>query len=153
MTLNSVREYIQVMRKRYLKADRKEKGHILDECIKVTGYHRKAMIRVLLKIPRPTRYRGRPPNGVEVKKALKEIWKDSDRLCSKRLQPFIPEMIQVLRREGELQINAVTEAQLTKLSTATIDRMLKSHRNAGGRKPLSTTQPGNLLKNSRLLSP
>ena len=49
MTPDSKREYTEIMRGRYLKADKKEKGKILDEFIKVTGYHRKAVIRVLLK--------------------------------------------------------------------------------------------------------
>jgi hypothetical protein len=56
-------------------------------------------------------------------------------------------MIQVLKRKGELKINASQEAQLVKLSPSTIDRMLRPCCNLGGRKSQSTTQPGNLLKN------
>ena len=59
----------------------------------------------------------------------------------------MPELVQVLKRKGELKINADQEAQLVKLSPSTIDRMLRPFRNAGGRKSRSTTQPGNLLKN------
>jgi hypothetical protein len=56
-------------------------------------------------------------------------------------------MVQVLRSKSELQVNARSEAQLVKLSSSTIDRILLPCRNAGGRKSRSTTQPGNLLKN------
>jgi hypothetical protein len=149
MTLNSVREYAEIMRGRYLKAGKKEKGKVLDEFIKVTGYHRKAVIRVLLKTPEPgVSRRGRPTSYGTVLQPLKSIWEISDRLCSRRLKPFIPEMIQALRRHGEIKIGADSEAQLTKLSPSTIDRMLRPYRQRGGRKPLSATQRSKLLKNS-----
>jgi hypothetical protein len=57
-------------------------------------------------------------------------------------------MIQVLKQKGELHINAAEEAQLTRLSPATIDRLLEPARRQGGRKPFSTTRPGSLLKSS-----
>jgi hypothetical protein len=55
-------------------------------------------------------------------------------------------MIQVLRRSGEQNINAGMEAQLCRMSPSTIDRLLRSARCTGGRKPISTTHAGNLLK-------
>jgi hypothetical protein len=148
MTLNSIHEYADIMRKRYLKSSKQEKSQILDEFIKVTGYHRKAAIRTLLKVASlTTGHKGHPATYGSVLQPLRVIWEASDRLCSKRLQPFMTEMIQVLKRKGELQINADQAAQLIKLSPSTIDRMLHSYRNAGGRKSKSTTQQGNLLKN------
>jgi hypothetical protein len=77
---------------------------------------------------------------------LKEIWEASDRLCSKRLQPFLPEMIRVLRKHGEKPINADMEAQLCHMSSSTIDRLLRPARRAEGRKSFSTTHTGSLLK-------
>ena len=149
MTLNSRREYIEIMRARYLKADKKEKGKILDEFIKVTGYHRKAAIRVLTKkVKSEVNHKGRPTRYNAVLQPLRSIWEASDRLCSKRLKPFIPEMIQVLRRQGEMHMDSNTEAQLAKLSPSTIDRMLRPYRQRGGRKPLSATQRSKLLKSS-----
>jgi hypothetical protein len=76
------------------------------------------------------------------------IWEASDRLCSKRLHPFIPEMIRVLQQKGELRLDLSAESKLTQLSAATIDRLLGLSRREGGRKPLSTTRPGRLLKSS-----
>jgi len=137
------------MRGRYLIADKKEKGKILDEFIKIVGYHRKAAIRVLIKkVKSGVSHRGRPTKYSTVLQPLRSIWEASDRLCSKRLKPFIPEMIQVLRRQGEMHVNSDTEAQLVKLSPSTIDRMLRPYRQRGGRKPISTTQRSKLLKNS-----
>jgi hypothetical protein len=147
MTLESKREYTQLMRERYQKAVKKERSQILDEFIKVMRYHRKAAIRTLLRAPKSkSRHRGRPSQYQEVLEPLKAIWEASDRLCSKRLQPFLPELIPVLKRNGELKIDANTEGKLMKLSAATIDRLLEPARRVGGRKPLSTTRPGSLLK-------
>jgi hypothetical protein len=149
MTLKSIKEYVAAIRDRYQRATKEEKGKMLDEFEKVTGYHRKAAIRLLLRIPKPVgKHRGRPGRYKAVLGPLITIWEASDRLCSKRLHPFIPEMIQVLKRKGELQLDISSEARLTKLSPATIDRLLVPSRREGGRKPFSTTRPGSLLKSS-----
>jgi hypothetical protein len=148
MTLNSIHEYADIMRKRYLKANKREKSQILNEFVKVTGYHRKSAIRVLIKVsPSTAGRRGHPAAYGSVLQPLKVIWEASDRLCSKRLHPFMTEMIQVLKRKRELHLDTDQEAHLVKISPSTIDRMLGPCRNAGGRKSQSTTQPGNLLKN------
>jgi hypothetical protein len=148
MTLKSIHEYADIMRKRYLKASKKEKSQILNEFVKVTGYHRKAAIRVLHKIaPLAPGHKGHPVTYGPVLQPLRVIWEASDRVCSKRLHPFIPEMIQVLKRKGELHLDAIQAADLVKLSPSTIDRMLRPYRNMGGRKSQSTTHPANLLKN------
>ncbi len=150
MTLNSIKEYALAIRDRYQKATREEKGQILDEFVKTTGYHRKAAIRLLLRQPpvASLKRRGRVPYYRSVLEPLKTIWEASDRICSKRLQPFLPELIQVLRSKGELPINAATESKLIQLSPATIDRLLQPYRCNGGRKSLSTTQRSKLLKSS-----
>jgi len=41
MTRGSIREYTEVVRGRYHRASKKEKGRILDEFINVIGCHRK----------------------------------------------------------------------------------------------------------------
>jgi hypothetical protein len=151
MTRRSITEYAQALRPRYRKASKEEKSKMLDEFTQVTGFHRKAAIRLLNRVSRLTsgKRRGRQREyGSEVSVALKEVWEASDRLCSKRLKPFIPEMARVLRRHGEQQIDAPLEAQLCCISPSTIDRMLRPYRKLGGRKPLSTTRPGSLLKSA-----
>jgi hypothetical protein len=149
MTLSSIKEYVAAIRSRYQQANKAEKGKILDEFVKVTGYHRKAATRLLLKSAQPAaNHRGRPSIYNQMFEPLKAIWEASDRICSKRLKPFMPEMIKVLRRNGELRINTGIEAQLNKLSPSTIDRLLEPARRKGGRKPISVTRPGSLLKRS-----
>jgi hypothetical protein len=144
-----IKEYTAAIRDRYLRVNKEEKKKMLDEFVNVTGYHRKAAIRLLLRIPKQKdKHLGRPAIYHKVLEPLRAIWEASDRLCSKRLHPFLPEMIQVLRQKGELKINADAEAQLIKLSPATIDRLLEPARRIGGRKPISTTRPGSILKSA-----
>ena len=57
-------------------------------------------------------------------------------------------MIRVLRQHGEQQINASTEVQLCRISPSTIDRLLQPCRKVGGRRGISTTRPGSLLKSA-----
>ena len=151
MTRGSIREYTEVVRGRYLKSKRKEKGRALDEFVQVTGYHRKTAIRLLNRnnSQKQRKRRGRRRcYGNEVVDALRQVWEASDRLCSKRLKPFLGEMVRVMRQHGELSLSAGLEAQLCQMSPATIDRVLRPWRRLGGRSRLSTTKPGSLLRNS-----
>ena len=148
MTRRSVKEYAQAVRARYANGSKAEKGRILDEFTKVTGLHRKAAIRLLGEVRRAktTKRRGRPTRYGDLLSPLRTIWEASDRLCSKRLQPFLPEMIKVLRRHGEQRLDAKTQTRLCGMSASTIDRLLRPYKSRGVRKPLSTTRPG-ILKN------
>ncbi len=150
MTRRSIMEYAQALRSRYFGASREEKGKMLDEFTQVTGLHRKAAIRLLRRLcqPRISKRRGRPATYRDVMPPLRAIWEASDRLCSKRLQPFLPEMIRVLRYHGEQRIDVSTEAHLCRISPSTIDRLLRPCRKLGGRRGLTTTRPGSLLKRS-----
>ena len=47
------RELIDAVAVRYRAAGRDQKKEILDEFVRVTGFHRKHAIRVLKKAPRP----------------------------------------------------------------------------------------------------
>jgi len=150
VTRRSITEYAEELKKRYFKASRVEKGKMLDEFTQVTGLHRKAAIRLLNRpgLPGAGKRRGRPAVYRDLMQPLRVIWEAGDRLCSKRLQPFIPEMIKVLRQHGEQQSDASTEARLCQMSPSTIDRLLQPCRKVGGRKAISTTKPGSLLKSS-----
>ena len=60
--------------------------------------------------------------------ALKTIWEKSPFPCSKCLQPFIPELVKVLERHGELKIEDALREQVPWVSPAMIDRRLRPHR-------------------------
>lgn len=151
MTRGSIREYIEAVQVHYLKANKKDKGLILDEFIKVTGYHRKAAVRLLNRqcLLRLSKRQGRKRRyGDDTVNALHKLWEASDHLCSKRLKPFIGELIRVLRQHRELVVNADIEAELSHMSPSTIDRLLKPWRQLEAHRPLTTTKPGTLLKKS-----
>ena len=151
MTRGSIREYTEAVRERYFLASKKEKGKILDEFTKVTGCHRKAAIRLFRRGKKSgtNKKRGRPRQyDTAVADALRMTWEATDRLCSKRLHPFLPELVTVLRKHGEGAITSEIEAQLCSISSSTIDRLLHPWRQLGGRRPCTTTKPGSLLKNS-----
>ena len=75
--LQARREYLERMRERYHRAPRPTRGRLLDEVCEMTGYHRKAAIRLLRRdgAGRCGRRRGRPRRyGPEVVTALRAIW-------------------------------------------------------------------------------
>ncbi len=151
MTRRSIEEYAEAVRRRYCRAAKKAKTEILNEFVATTGMHRKAVIRSLNQRGRPggNKKRGRPRlYGPEAMAALKVVWEITDYLCSKRLQPFLPELVGILKRCGELTMTGEIEAQLCQMSPSTIDRALRRWRGSGTRRGLSTTKPGTLLKNS-----
>ncbi len=59
-------------------------------------------------------------------------WEATDRLCSKRLQPFLSDLIPVLRRYGDRFISAEAEVQVYRMSPSTMDRLLCLCRRLGG---------------------
>jgi len=151
VTRKSIREYVEAIRGRYLRVGKEEKGRILSEFAKATGMHRKSAIR-LLHGPMGGgigRRRGRKRvYGSGVVEALKSVWEASDRLCSKRLQPFMPEMIEMMRRCGDKSLTEGIVVELCRMSAATIDRRLKGCRDRGGWRSLSTTRPGSALRSA-----
>ena len=150
MTRRSIVEYAGAVRHRYRMGGREVKAKILDEFVEATGLHRKSAIRLLNRDEaKRGNKRGRPRlYGADVVAALKVSWEASDCLCSRRLRPFLPELARVLKEKGEIEIAEETEAQLSRLSESSIDRMTRRWRLGRIRHGLSTTKPGTLLKNA-----
>jgi hypothetical protein len=157
MSLAARRELTSVTRQRYRLADRTEKARILDEFALATTYHRKYAITVLSKPEEAPRRKGVKPTprtrkrqyDKPVERALAQLWEESSCLCSKRLVPFLPELLEALERHGELDGRLVTpevRGKLLTLSAATCDRLLGPHRRASPLYGKSTTKPGTLLK-------
>lgn len=47
MTIDERRKYLRMVKKRYVKADRKTKGQLLDEMEAITALDRKTLIRLM----------------------------------------------------------------------------------------------------------
>jgi hypothetical protein len=67
------------------------------------------------------------------------VWEASGRVCGKRLQPFVKELVEVLERHGERRL-------VCRMSASSIDRALKRERARYPRRGRSVTRPGSLVK-------
>ena len=143
-----MKDYVVALRGRYRGGDRRTKSEVLDEFVRVTGYHRKTGIRLLAGKERPRDgRRGRKQQyGAEACAALKEIWEVLLRPCSRRLQPHLGEMVEVMTRRGRMAMSAEVTQQLLQMSPSTVDRLLRPYRRQGRCHGFSTTRPGSLLK-------
>ncbi len=148
MTRDAILEYARAVSPRYLAATKRDKGVILDEFCKTTGHHRKSAIRLLCHLPSVVRTGcGRPRQyALPVVQALRRVWEISDRLCSKRLAPFLGELLMALERHGELDLPPQVREQLLQMSPSTMDRLLKAYRTHGLRRPYTTRKSSAGLK-------
>lgn len=150
MSMQSTRELLTVVSPRYVTATDAEKRRILNEFVATTGYHRKYALALLNHPPRsrsrPVRRPREKTYTPAVQRALVRLWEIADRICSKRLVPGLPDLLDALERHDELTLDAPTRALLLSLSPATADRLLAPTRRALLPRGRTTTKPGSLLK-------
>ncbi len=106
LSFEAKRQLLVQVAARYREAGHSHKSQILDEFQAATGYSRKYCLRLLakppslppapIKRPHPRQY------GEPVQEALVVAWEASNRICAKRLVPFLPELVPVLERHGHL---------------------------------------------------
>jgi hypothetical protein len=148
----SVRELVEAVRPRYARATKAGKGRILDEFCAATGYHRVYARHVLGRatpgVSSGRRGGRRPRYGAAEQQLLVACWEVADRICSKRLAPYLGELLEQLGRCEALPGAATPAvvARVAELSARTIDRLLGPQRAAWPRRGLATTKPGTLLR-------
>jgi hypothetical protein len=141
------REYLAHMRGRYERADRATKKRLLDEVCAMTGYHRKAVIRLLRRpeTPRRRRRRGRPVRyGPDVVTALRAIWTAAGYPWSVRLKALLPIWLPWARRH--VARAPEVEEKLRTMSPRQMDRALRPDKRELRRRQYGRTKPGTLLK-------
>ena len=135
LSMATRRELKDAIRERYRAAtERRDRRKILEEFVRVTGYHRKHALRVLNHASTSAFPRRRERLYDEaVHQALIVLWEAADRICGKRLTELIPVLIEAMECHGHLQLDPVVRSRLLDVSAATIDRMLRREREATGR--------------------
>jgi hypothetical protein len=121
MNINERRKYLRRMKRRYVKANRSEKGKLLDEMEAVTELHRKSLIRLMkgsLERKRRQRQRGRT-YGPEVEYALSLIAESWDYICAERLTPNLVWMANHLAAHQELELSPLLLEKLGRISVFT----------------------------------
>lgn len=150
MRRNNNLEYLRQLQNRYYKATSQEKKIILDEFIKTTNYDRQHAGKLLRgnyqyttkPIKRPRRKIYTIADAIILAKVCALL----DWIYSKRIQPQIGVAIDSLVEAGQLVCSKEQRKKLVKISPATIDRLLKTHKKRPVGKGRSYTKPGTLLK-------
>jgi len=128
MTIDERRKYLRRMKSRYVRANRKEQGLLLDEMEAVTGMHRKSLIRLLKSTlerqPRDRR-RGRTYDKA-VQDTIGIIAESFDYICAERLTPNLVWMAEHLAEHGELFLSPAVRDKLDRISISSTQRMLSS---------------------------
>ena len=110
MSLQARRELLQHMLPQYRQATTvKKKSKLLDAFTVATGYNRKYALGLLnhakaeqsiSQRPRPRQY------GPDVQYALFLVWHAANRICAKRLIPFLPTLVKALERHEHLHLDS-----------------------------------------------
>jgi hypothetical protein len=130
------REVLHQMAPKYRKASPSQKRTLLEAFVAATGYVRKYARWLLNHAEEVPQMDGRShlrTYGPEVQHALFLIWHAANRICAKRLIPFLPTLVEALERQEHLHFSDECRSQLLSMSAA-------------GWHGLSTTCAGTLLK-------
>lgn len=148
----------------YRKASKKQKGLLLTQFVNATKYTRSYASfllrnhgrRVYLQhavvlegqaTSKVRRKRPAPKYDEPVLDALKRVWEIMDYVGAKRLAAALPKVIPKLERWKEIKLTKAVRQKLLEISSATIDRLLKSERDKYAFKTrIHHTKPGTLLK-------
>jgi hypothetical protein len=111
----------------YREASPSQKRMLLDAFVAATGYHRTYARGLLnhaeelqqtLQRPCPRQY------GPEVQHALFLVWHAANRICAKRLIPFLPTLLEALERHEHFHLTEECRSQLLSMSAAMANRRL-----------------------------
>ncbi|MCG6202989.1 ISNCY family transposase, partial [Psychromonas antarctica] len=136
------------IKQKYHDANWIDKGKILDGIVAATGYERKYTIQLLNAINQnisPKKRKTPHRYDEQLRQALLSVWYAANQICSKRLVPFLPYLVEAMERHGHLRLPIGVRERLLQISPSTVDRMLKPEREKI-KQSVSTTRKGNLLK-------
>ncbi|MGH2482483.1 MAG: integrase, partial [Ktedonobacteraceae bacterium] len=138
MTIDERRKYVKLMAPRYQKAKRTERSQLLTEMEQVTKLHRKHLTRLLNGESLERKKRQTPRSrtyGLEVERMILRVWESLDYICAERLTPSLVKTAKHLATFGVVVLSAEVENHLTRISVATVERVLRKHRSRKARLP------------------
>jgi hypothetical protein len=155
-----------VTAREHRKASKIEKGRILSTLVKQTKLNRVYAgwllrawgkkvwftvdgqpVRLVVGAPRKRRAPCRPRlYDHPVAEAVKKVWYLFDFMCGKRLAVVLRTTADTLVELGELNVSSAVRRKLSRISPATIDRLLAGEKKKLRLKGRSLTKPGTLLK-------
>lgn len=143
MNIDERRKYLRLVKPRYRKAGRKEKGQLLDEMMAVTGLERKTLIHLMNgSLERKPRSKEREKTyKAPFDDALRVIYESFDYICADRLTPNLVWMAKHLETHHELKTTAKLLAQLEEVSISTVERRLNLIRQDKPRLPRKKPRP------------
>lgn len=141
--------YMKTMYVRYSKVkDRNEKTRFIDEFCRVYDCHRKHALRLLNGPPpgetKPYPKKRKPIYSDRVISIIEKTWEASGFLWSKRLKSAI--VLWMPWIEQRFRLTHQEHAQLLSISSAQIDRRLKSKKQWIRKQVYGSTRPGPILK-------
>ena len=154
LSMKGRREYLEEVKLRYLNGDRGLKCQILNEASAVTKMHRKSIIRYFhSKINQVVKKRVLGKRGrkciydyPEFKEKLKDIWLETEKMCSRNLAEAMSEWLPSYEKMyGKIELKV--RHDLLQISHASIDRIINPYRRQFGRGKCGT-KPGTLIKNT-----
>ena len=147
MTIDERYKYLRMMQKRYRKGKRRARSDLLDEMARVTGLHRKSLVRLMSgEVKRQPRQRQRGKQyGQPVKAVVTVIAESLDWICAERLKPNLVWVAEHLEQHGELELTAEIRSQLATVSVSTVRRLLADVRRDRPRLPRRGPKRANRL--------
>lgn len=150
MSTKTRQELTESIRREYRTASKSERSKLLDALCKSCQYNRKYAIRMIQggitpQKKRGTNKTGRPPeyNDLQIRVFLVDLKRKTNLICGKRLKETIPYWIDHFT---SFKLRESVRVKLLKISSATIDRILKKSNFGFEKIGLCTTKPGSILK-------
>ena len=148
MSLQSRKEYIGTMRRRYQETKSKTaKSGIIDEVVEVLEYHRKYAIQALNGLE-PSRAvslkRHRPVQYSEALPTIQTVWEALDYPCAERLHPVLCHTAELLKKYREIAFGQEVAEQLSRISCSTLARRIARWDSLKFRRALPHKKPNGL---------
>lgn len=147
MSKMSKREYLIQLKKKYWKANRKEKSRLLNDFCEFTKYNRKYAI-YLIRNPLKTKWKRKNRKkqyDQEVIDKLLILWRASNEVCAERFHPYIPAILKKMKQCDEIKVSKKTEDKLHTISLPTVRRKIQQVKRRS-KISISTTKPGSILR-------